>query len=1728
MHFVGCVRALDDTAQAAQQPVDQLARLQKVVDVWQQQAKNSQSELAASLSQIDALKANNIKLSGELTSAKATVFELTEDVSDKQQHIQELQSIVSSYKPPSMTEEEIESMRLENQEMKQELAHLKAVSVKDEGVIKAQSMDNESLRKKLESYKDQVEKLTENLNNLTSAHSEQVSSFEQKLLGQRNQLSSLRQENQQLRDKLSSSLDTLEQSSQHTISQISQHLTNKSITLEELEEAHRTLSRDYEQLRIDNRRLLDDLESTRTTQDESLSTVQQRMQTREEEIASLQQTIVNLKEQLLEAESKVKWDAAQLESELSEQYARDVKLLQQKHEADIATLHSEFDIKLQEAVALTARKALSKAEEEFHLQANTQVSELSVQHEQALIILRATYEDQISRLQSTIQQQRHEVEDLALTKGELAQSCATHTRHIASLESDIENLKRAHDEELRALVDSHRTSEEESKAQLETARSQYQYSLNAQIEGLKKSSDERFQVLTSKHELEVSRLQDQLRQAELSTDHEDEMLQMQTQWTEKFEKSLRAALEEQELTLLSAFESEKASIQAQTLKQLEREFNQRVATVNYEFQLERGSLQESFMTKLADKESEFNRKLEDISAAFDNKQNQSYEEWKSSQYQLVQALNSQHQVDLKRAYEQARSEVEAEWQGKLIEAEGIWASNNEALYKQAVRREVENNRAVWKNESDEVLSRSNKEWESKLQSITSSLRDNLRQQYDSEKALLTATAAESTAQVVELTTRVQALESELIQQSTANADKLAQLTSIWDKQLRSVTEEHTIKFESEKRELTNHIEEEHTEALIELESHLIDRFNTTKLEELESLRTTVTEHFERLLSEKNELVDNLQSKLLSTESALKRVQELDAASKDERALQYEQQIRQLNQAHTDAMVTRSVAYESDIRALRLELQSVQQDKERELQELKANHVRQMSTVREEFDAQLRNALAEKEAIYVQMTADQSESFQREKQLLQDQVNTQIRQLEQERLGFETRLQSDLQALESQWQVKLQRAEDRDKKTEDAKSISTISDADGRLLVAASESKLNSTGTTNPLAQLLTMIHEGDSQGIRTVVQAHGASLRASYWCDAMASASAYDTANSTHSVTLPLHSAITGLHIHGSEALLLSTLETLLQLEADVNQQDRAGDSVLHKFLQVCSSKSIVAVLTLLLRAGANPNLCNTRGESPLMLECLKLRSASCEVLRVLVQAGANVNISCRNSFNKSVPTGTNINKSSDALSPAQSGLTASTYYLSNELCERSALTVVLEQGLLSAQSVTEMLLSKSPRNEPFSQLSSIRQTTTQDAFTAASSFGRFSTLNSKASLIGTDFLSSTAHSQLDTAVKSKRRTKSVENSPHNASRKVWVSVLQLLLQSGASWSPVWRNDKHNSQLHLLTASFPPPRADLATYFEVVHRAVLAFLSVRPENVVSANNKGQSPLCVFCERLSIVPFDRYCDGIHDTLQFLISHISDPDGIFRRQNLFDQKHSDTFGMTRALEVGQSAQLNADASANISYLSLSDDSDSDSDNEHVKQTQIKDKLRVPAVQKAYTQKSIEMKRYNSSSLARGEPLLHQRSTATQTNRKYGAIVPSTQPNSDIPLSSRRFSSSAYPATSSRRQREQTALDTISPTSSSADSQPIDRRSANQLKIFSAAASRLSHMAAALKSKSTTTTATTATKYRETSTNQPQRSHSTSSLLNDIVVDALDASDTSIHASTAFFNIPTTSRM
>ena len=127
--------------------------------------------------------------------------------------------------------------------------------------------------------------------------------------------------------------------------------------------------------------------------------------------------------------------------------------------------------------------------------------------------------------------------------------------------------------------------------------------------------------------------------------------------------------------------------------------------------------------------------------------------------------------------------------------------------------------------------------------------------------------------------------------------------------------------------------------------------------------------------------------------------------------------------------------------------------------------------------------------------------------------------------------------------------------------------------------------SSPSEQLIAAIFDGDVQGIRTIIRSRGEDLRSEFW-------------KKEAKAIMPLHRAIAGLHFHGSEKTLLTTLDTLLHLQANIFATDNQGNTILHKAILICTSKNVVSVVKLLVNKGADVRARNKIGDMPIHLEC--------------------------------------------------------------------------------------------------------------------------------------------------------------------------------------------------------------------------------------------------------------------------------------------------------------------------------------------------------------------------------------------------------------------------------------------------------------------------------------------------------------------------------------------------
>ncbi|RAU81906.1 ankryin [Pontibacter arcticus] len=93
----------------------------------------------------------------------------------------------------------------------------------------------------------------------------------------------------------------------------------------------------------------------------------------------------------------------------------------------------------------------------------------------------------------------------------------------------------------------------------------------------------------------------------------------------------------------------------------------------------------------------------------------------------------------------------------------------------------------------------------------------------------------------------------------------------------------------------------------------------------------------------------------------------------------------------------------------------------------------------------------------------------------------------------------------------------------------------------------------------------------------------------------------------------------------IQLIDTLMHYNADLNIQDNEGNTALAQGLKATIGQHVgIMEVQKLIQAGANPNLVNKAGKSPLMLACEM--DADFEIILALVQAGADVKMVDQNS----------------------------------------------------------------------------------------------------------------------------------------------------------------------------------------------------------------------------------------------------------------------------------------------------------------------------------------------------------------------------------------------------------------------------------------------------------------------------------------------------------------------
>ena len=290
------------------------------------------------------------------------------------------------------------------------------------------------------------------------------------------------------------------------------------------------------------------------------------------------------------------------------------------------------------------------------------------------------------------------------------------------------------------------------------------------------------------------------------------------------------------------------------------------------------------------------------------------------------------------------------------------------------------------------------------------------------------------------------------------------------------------------------------------------------------------------------------------------------------------------------------------------------------------------------------------------------------------------------------------------------------------------------------------------------------------------------------------------------------MHFHGSQKLLLATINCLLNFHAGVNLKDKEGSIALHKAIQICPSKNAAIILKLLLMHNMNPNIVNKSNEMALHIECKRLRSASPEVVNLLIQANANVNA-------KSTFIGINENNQNH-----------------NHKTSSTPLSLTIEQATLSAYSLEELMNIAKYRN---------------------GSHGHNNNLHDGSALTTHSLsLSDRSTSSFTAAAVTEKNDTTHRFMTSPSARKVWIKVASQLIEAGAVWDLSWRNHHGSTLMHLLLSTFPPPRKQMDEYIILVNSATKAGL-----NLFTDDDFGRTPIFILCERFSMISVDNYPDAI---------------------------------------------------------------------------------------------------------------------------------------------------------------------------------------------------------------------------------------------------------------------------
>ena len=225
-------RALEDTAQAAQQPIEKMERMQKVVDAWQSQATNSQQELQAVTSDIEKLKAQNSELRHEVTSLKSAKLQLQEDLSNK---VHELEHYSTALQEKEYENEKLvrlkESIHAECEDAKQQWRTYAEIA-------KNSDMINQELKQNAVSLQNELDEHHKSTNSLTEKAVARIKELEKS----RNELQTQLNEKQREVNDKQNSTDSLIERAAARIKELEQEKLNLQNELNETKQSSESLT----------------------------------------------------------------------------------------------------------------------------------------------------------------------------------------------------------------------------------------------------------------------------------------------------------------------------------------------------------------------------------------------------------------------------------------------------------------------------------------------------------------------------------------------------------------------------------------------------------------------------------------------------------------------------------------------------------------------------------------------------------------------------------------------------------------------------------------------------------------------------------------------------------------------------------------------------------------------------------------------------------------------------------------------------------------------------------------------------------------------------------------------------------------------------------------------------------------------------------------------------------------------------------------------------------------------------------------------------------------------------------------------------------------------------------------------------------------------------------------------------------------------------------------------